>query len=51
MYHPEAIREANTDIEVQVYTLDVELRTGSLLYSQLKARLSVEDVGYEPVVP
>jgi hypothetical protein len=36
MYDPEAIREANTDIEVQGYSPDVELRTGSLLYSQLK---------------
>lgn len=36
MHDPEAIREANTDIEVQVYAPDVEVRTGSLLYSQLK---------------
>jgi hypothetical protein len=36
MYDPEAVREANTDIEAQVYAPDVELRTGSLLHPQLK---------------
>ena len=45
MYHPEAIREANIDNEVQVYAPDVEVRMGSLLYSQLKPRLGAEDVG------